>query len=143
VSGVPPRVTLITLGVVDVSRSTAFYEQLGWRKSSASVEGVVSFFQLGANVLGIWSREALAREAGIPIGTPGAVALAINVATAADVDATIFAARAAGATVLRPAADALEFEGRSGYFADPDGHPWEVAHNPGFPLDEHGHVTLP
>jgi predicted lactoylglutathione lyase len=140
---VPPRVTLITLGVESVTRSTAFYEALGWPRSTASVEGVVSFFQLGANVLAVWSRDALAREALIPVGTPGAVAFAINVASDDEVDATIAAAAEAGATVLRPPADALEFNGRSGYFADPDGHPWEIAHNPSFPLDEHGQVTLP
>jgi predicted lactoylglutathione lyase len=140
---IPARVSLITLGVDDVARSTTFYEAIGWRRSSASVVGIVSFFDLGAIVLGIWSRAALANEAGVPTGTPGAVALAINVATADEVDAVIGAAVAAGATLLRAADDAIEFEGRSGYFADPDGHPWEIAHNPGFALDADGHIVLP
>ncbi len=141
---VPPRINLVTLGVAEVARATAFYEALGWRLSSASVPGVVSFFDLDSCVLGLWSAAALAAEAGFTAaGGPGAVALAINVATAADVDAVIDAAVAAGGSVLRPAGDALEFEGRSGYFADPDGHPWEIAHNPGFTLDATGRVQLP
>ena len=104
----------------------------------------MSFFDLDSCVLGVWSAAALAAEARITSpGGPGAVSLAINVAEAADVDAVIAAAVEAGGSVLRPAGDALEFEGRSGYFADPDGHPWEVAHNPGFALDETGRVRLP
>ena len=140
----PPRINLVTLGVADVARATAFYEALGWRLSPASVPGVVSFFDLDSCVLGLWSATALAVESNIAEpGGPGAVSLAINVATAAAVDAAIEAAVAAGGSVLRPAGDALEFEGRSGYFADPDGHPWEVAHNPGFTLDAAGRVQLP
>ncbi len=141
---VPPRINLVTLGVADVARATAFYQGLGWRLSPASVFGVVSFFDLDSCVLGLWSAAALASEAriGTPTG-PGAVSLAINVGAAPDVDAAIDAAVAAGGSVLRPAGDALEFEGRSGYFADPDGHPWEVVHNPGFTLGTTGRVQLP
>ena len=143
-SVVPARINLVTLGVSDIARATAFYEALGWRKSDASVPDVVSFFDLDSCVLGLWSATALAAESRVPApGGPGAVSLAINVASAADVDAAIDAAIAAGGSVLRPAGDALEFEGRSGYFADPDGHPWEVAHNPGFALDDTGRVQLP
>jgi len=141
---VPPRINLVTLGVADVARATEFYEGLGWRLSPASVPGVVSFFDLDSCVLGLWSAAALAAEARITApGGPGAVSLAINVGSAGDVDAAIEAAVAAGGSVLRPAGDAEEFEGRSGYFADPDGHPWEVAHNPGFTLDAAGRVQLP
>jgi catechol 2,3-dioxygenase-like lactoylglutathione lyase family enzyme len=141
---VPSRINLVTLGVADVRRATAFYDALGWRRSSASVEDVVSFFDLDSCVLAVWSAAALAAEAQLATpGSPGAVGLAINVPAAADVDAVIAAAVEAGGSVLRPAGDALEFEGRSGYFADPDGHPWEVAHNPGFELDATGRLRLP
>ncbi len=141
---VPGRVTLITLGVADVERSGTFYEALGWRKSTASVEGT-SFFDLGAVVLALWSHDLLARDAHRSPGTaadPGSHALAINLATRAEVDAALAAAEAAGAEILKPAEEVF-WGGYSGYFADPDGHPWEIAHNPGWPLDGEGHVRLP
>lgn len=142
---VPARVTLVTLGVVDVTRASAFYERLGWRKSSASVEGDVSFFDLGSLVLAVWGDDDLAADAHLPSGTApdgGSHALAINVGSRAEVDDVLASAEDAGAAILKPA-EATDWGGYSGYFADPDGHPWEVAHNPGWPLDEHGHVQLP
>ena len=142
---VPPRINLITLGVSDVARSTAFYEALGWRRSPEPADGDVSFFDLGAIVLAVWSHDSLAEDAHRSPGTAadhGSHALAINLESTEAVDAALAAAEAAGATILKPA-ETVFWGGYSGYFADPDGHPWEVAWNPGWPLDEHGHVQLP
>jgi len=142
---VPARVSLVTLGVSDVARSTAFYEALGWKRSSASVEGDVSFFATADCVFALWSFEALAADAGVPVGSVpnvGGVALAINVEREADVDRVLAEAVAAGGELRRPA-ERPEWGGYNGYFADPDGHLWEIAYNPGFPLDEHGSVILP
>jgi catechol 2,3-dioxygenase-like lactoylglutathione lyase family enzyme len=140
----PARVNLITLGVADVARAAAFYERLGWRRSTESPDSV-AFFDLGAVVLSVWSRDELAADAHQTAGTardPGAMALAINVATRGEVDDALATAVGAGATVLKPADD-TEWGGYTAYFADPDGHAWELAWNPGFPLDDQGHVQLP
>lgn len=141
---VPQRYSLVTLGVRDVPASTAFYERLGWRRSSASVEGDVAFFATPGGVLALWSAAALAADAGQP-GSPGAfrgVAVSINLDSPEEVDAAIGAWVAAGGTVSRAAA-ATEWGGYSGYVADPDGHLWELAHNPYWPLDERGLPMLP
>lgn len=137
------RVSLVTLGVADVARSRRFYEQLGWRASSASVESTV-FFQLGGIALALYGRAALAQDAGLPGegGGFGGVALAHNVRTREEVDTVLDLARRAGARILKPAEDAF-WGGYSGYFADPDGHPWEVAWNPHFPLGDDGGLRLP
>ena len=137
------RISLITLGVSDVQRSTAFYEKLGWRKSSAS-QDAVTFIQLKGTVLGLFSRESLAEDAGVPNGEPGfsGVTLAHNVSSPAGVDAVIKFAVSCGATLVK-APQKVVWGGYSGYIADPDGHLWEVAHNPFFPMDEQGHVRLP
>ncbi len=143
--GVPARISLVTLGVADVARASAFYEALGWRKSSASQEGEVAFFDVGGVVLSVWSHDSLAGDANLAPGAapdPGSHALAINLGSRAEVDAALAAAAAAGARILKPAAEVF-WGGYSGYFADPDGHCWEVAHNPGFPLDADGRVQLP
>jgi hypothetical protein len=141
---VPARISLVTLGVEDLARATAFYEALGWRRSSRS-NSEVSFFATADSVLGLYPFDELAADAGLPPGgrpAPGRVTLAINVDTDGDVDRVLAEAVAAGATLARPAATAA-WGGRSGYFSDPDGHLWEVARNPGFPFDEHGSVVLP
>ncbi len=143
---VPQRVSLITLGVTDVAASTAFYERLGWRRSGASVEGDVTFIGTPGGILGLWSADELARDAGVaggaaPTGFRG-VTLAINLASPAEVDAAIEAWVAAGGTITRPAS-ATEWGGYTGYVADPDGHLWELAHNPFWPLDERGLPVLP
>lgn len=137
------HVSLITLGVADLDRATTFYEALGWRRSSASVDGTVAFLTGGAVVLGLYGRDDLAADAGTELapGT-GAVALAVNLPCESDVDDLIRTAVAAGAEVTRPAARA-DWGGYSGYVRDADGHLWEIAHNPGFPLDTDGRVTLP
>ena len=142
---VPARVNLVTLGVTDLARATAFYEALGWRLSGSSVSGEVSFFDLANCVLAVWGHGSLAEDAHVPAGEPPTfrgVATAINVGSEADVDQVIDAAVGAGGSVAKPAVKA-DWGGYSGYFADPDGHLWEVAHNPYWPLDDNGLVRLP
>ena len=138
------HVSLITLAVDDVERAGRFYEQLGWRRSSASVGGEIAFLAGGNTALALYGREALAAEAGVAVrsGDDPGVALAMNLGSRSEVDGFLAAAKAAGARITRPAR-AMDWGGYSGYFADPDGHLWEVAHNPGFPLQEDGQVELP
>lgn len=138
-----PSLSLVTLGVKDVPAARAFYERLGLVASSASTEGV-AFFQAGGAVLALWGWEELAKDAharGAGHGFRG-VALAWNVPAKGDVDAALAHAGAAGATVVKAAEDTF-WGGRSGYFRDPDGHLWEVAWNPHWPLDAGGRVALP
>ena len=136
------RVTLITLGVQDLNRAKAFYSALGWQPAEDQ-ESVV-FYQLNGLVLGLFGRAALAKDqgrAGAKLGT-GAMTLAQNFDTQEDVDAAFEQALAAGATALkRP--EKVFWGGYSGYFADPDGHVWELAHNPFWPLADDGGLTLP
>ena len=141
----PTAISLVTLGVADVAASTRFYERLGVRRSSASVMGEVSFFSTaGGLVLALWGERDLAADAARPPQRTGfrGVALALNVGSRAEVDAALADAGRAGATVVKPAT-AADWGGYSGYFADPDAHLWEVAHNPGWPLDERGLPQLP
>jgi predicted lactoylglutathione lyase len=142
---ISPVLSLVTLGVRDVDASTAFYEALGFPKSSASVAGEVSFFRTAGGLLGLYGADDLADDAQLP--RPGdlafrGVSLAINLGSRAEVDSAIADAEAAGARVLKPA-QATEWGGYHAYFADPDGHAWEVAHNPFWPLDERGLPVLP
>jgi predicted lactoylglutathione lyase len=140
-----PHVSLITLGVADLCRATSFYERLGWQRSSASVEGTVAFLRGGAVVLGLFGREDLAREAGLePASDAGdaSIALAMNVESEAAVDAALKTASDAGGRITKPA-ERADWGGYSGYVVDPDGHLWEIAHNPGFPLLSDGRVQLP
>ena len=138
----PQRVTLITLGVADLDRARAFYGALGWTPAAAQ-EGVV-FYQMNGLVLGLFGSVDLAADQGRPnaaLGT-GAMTLAQNFASEADVDAAFERAVAAGATPLkRP--EKAGWGGYSGCFADPDGHVWEVAMNPFWPLAPDGSLTLP
>jgi predicted lactoylglutathione lyase len=142
----PPRISLVTIGVVDVGRSTQFYLRLGWELSSSSVTGDVSFFRLGGAALAVWGRGDLAADVGAPPGGDAPafreVTLAINVAGDAEVDAALAAAASAGGKIVVPAHRA-DWGGYTGYFADPDGHVWEVAHNPYWPLDDAGLPILP
>jgi uncharacterized protein len=136
------HVSLITLGVDDLARATAFYEAIGWERSSASSEGDISFLIGGTVVLGLYGREALGEDARVELpGPPGAVALAMNLPSRAEVDDALATAEAAGARITKPA-EPTDWGGYSGYFADPEGHLWEVAHNPGFSLDDDGRVRL-
>lgn len=125
-----PRVSMITLGVRDVAAAAEFYEHgLGLPRRESPPE--VAFFTLDGTWLALWSREALAGDAGVPAAGSGfaGFALAHNVATETEVDAVIAQAAAAGATVVK-AAQKTFWGGYAGYFRDPDGHLWEVAHNP-------------
>ena len=134
--------SLITLGVADVARAKAFYEQLGWR--GQEVEETV-FFQTGDSALVLWGRDKLANDCGLEdTGTPGfaGVALAQNVRSEAEVDKIVAAAGAAGATVSRSPSETF-YGGYAGVFLDPDGHAWEIAYNPGFHLSDDGSLTLP
>ena len=136
------RLSLVTLGVADLERSRRFYEDgLGWRRGNAHAE--VVFFQLGGAILGLFSRDALAADARLPAAGSGfgGITLAYNARTRAEVDAVLAEAQAAGARILKPAEDAF-WGGYSGYFADPDGHPWEVAWNPEWTIAEDGSVSL-
>jgi predicted lactoylglutathione lyase len=145
VLSVPARVSLITLGVSDVAHSTAFYQALGWDLSSASVPGEVSFFRTAGGLLALWGRADLAADAGVSIDESRRfrdVALAINVDTREQVDAALERAVAAGGKLLRPGISS-DWGGYSGYFADLDGHVWEVAHNPAWPIGADGRPTLP
>jgi catechol 2,3-dioxygenase-like lactoylglutathione lyase family enzyme len=138
---VDQRLTLVTLGVRDLERSRAFYEALGWSSACEPGSDVV-FFQSGGMVLALWSRERLAEDSAVrDAGGWGGVTLARNLPTPADVDAAMAAAAGAGATIGRAAGPTF-WGGYSGVFIDPDGHPWEVAHNPGFHLTEDGSVHL-
>ncbi len=137
------RISLITLGVADVARSTEFYQRLGWSRSSASNDDV-TFIQLKGTVLGLFTRSQLAKDAKVEDTIPGfsGITLAYNVASDIGVDAVVKFLVSCGATLVK-APEKVFWGGYSAYVADPDGHLWEIAHNPFFPLDEHGHVVLP
>ena len=135
------RVSLVTLGVIDLQRARRFYEALGWRAAAIEAADVV-FFQAVGMVLGLWDRAELAADAGVEdTGGFGGIALAHNVGSPAEVDVVLEEARAAGAVVTRPGA-ATSWGGYSGAFTDPDGHPWEVAHNPFWTLERDGSVRV-
>ena len=135
------RLSLVTLGVGDLGRARAFYEALGWRTGAEPGDDVV-FFQAGCMVVALWSRDRLAEDSGVQDGDGwGGVTLAHNVRSPQDVDAVIEQARAAGARIARPGGETF-WGGYSGAFVDPDGHPWEVAHNPRWTLLEDGSIRL-
>jgi catechol 2,3-dioxygenase-like lactoylglutathione lyase family enzyme len=136
------RVSLVTLGVADLDRARAFYEALGWRDLAPAGADVV-FFQAGGMVLGLWGRRELAADCAVEDpGGFGGIALAQNLRSPQEVDALVEAARAAGATVTREPAPTF-YGGYAGIFLDPDGHPWEIAHNPGWTLNPDGTISLP
>jgi uncharacterized protein len=135
------RLSVVTLGVRDLARARAFYEALGWNTGAAPDDDVV-FFQAGGLIVALWSRESLAEDSAVEdAGGWGGITLAHNVRSPEDVDAVIAEAEAAGATIGRPGAKTF-WGGYSGVFIDPDGHPWEVAHNPHWTLREDGSVQL-
>lgn len=137
------RVSLITLGVSDVSVSTAFYERLGWVKSSAS-QIAITFIQLKGTVLALFSRAALADDAGVADTGKGfnGVTLAHNLDSEAAVDETFAEFVRCGAQPVKPPHKVF-WGGYSSYVADPDGHLWEIAYNPFVPMDDDGHLVLP
>jgi len=144
----PSHLSIVTLGVADLDRSIAFYRALGWRQAKSSVEGVISWFATGGTWLGLFPMADLAEDAGFARDAgPGdgafiGMTLALNVGSEAEVDAAIAMAAAAGGTVRVPPV-ATDFGVYRGYVADPDGHLWEVAHNPGFPLRPDGSIDIP
>ena len=134
------RLSLVTLGVADLDVARSFYEALGWAETPRA-EGVV-FFQAGGMIVALWERAALAEDSGVDDnGGWGGVTLAHNVSSPEAVDAVIGEARAAGATIAREPAETF-WGGYSGVFVDPDGHPWEVAHNPYWTLADDGSISL-
>jgi catechol 2,3-dioxygenase-like lactoylglutathione lyase family enzyme len=134
------RLSLVTLGVADLARARSFYERLGWAAAAGPPE--VAFFQAGGMVVALWDRAQLAQDSTtVDSGGWGGVTLAHNVGSPAEVDAVIAEARAAGARIGREPAETF-WGGYSGVFLDPDGHPWEVAHNPHWTLDPDGAVRL-
>jgi predicted lactoylglutathione lyase len=139
---VEQRVSLVTLGVSDLGRARAFYERLGWVTRAGSEDDVV-FFQAGGMIVSLWSRQLLAEDSRVDDGGGwGGVTLAHNVASPAEVDAVIEEARRAGGRIAREGARTF-WGGYSGVFVDPDGHPWEVAHNPRWRLRKDGSIQLP
>ncbi len=135
------RVSLITLGVADLDRARAFYEALGWRTNS-DPEQKIFFFQAGGMIVGLWDRAALAQDSvAEDRGGWGGITLAHNVRSPVEVDAVLAEAEAAGAELKRPGAP-TDWGGYSGVFADPDGHTWEIAHNPGWQLADDGAIRL-
>lgn len=138
-----PNISFVTLGVSDLQRSTRFYEALGLAPLSSSNEHI-TFFDMAGQILALYGRTPLAEDAALDAGDPapfGGITLAQNVSRAEDVQPLIDAAVSAGGTMLRPASEP-PWGGLRGYFADPDGHPWEVAWNPGCTIDAHGRVSF-
>jgi hypothetical protein len=139
------HLSLVTLGVSNLQRSIVFYEMLGFQRKGKAFGGI-GFFQAGACAIAVWPSEELAKDANVAFEgmaeTFHGFALAWNCYSKSDVDAVIGMAHHAGAIVHKPAQDVF-WGGYSGYFSDPDGHLWEVAYNPHFPLSDDGRLTLP
>jgi catechol 2,3-dioxygenase-like lactoylglutathione lyase family enzyme len=139
---VEQRVSLVTLGVADLARSRAFYERLGWTTRAAPDDDVV-FFRAGGMVVALWDRVRLAEDSVVTDGGGwGGLTLAHNVRSPVEVDAVLAEAGAAGGTIARVGAETF-WGGYSGVFHDPDGHPWEIAHNPGWTILGDGSIRLP
>jgi len=135
------RLSLITLGVSDLSRARAFYEALGWRTNAGDDDDVV-FFQANRMVVALWSRARLAEDSGVEDnGGWGGITLAYNTRSPAEVDTVIEEARKAGGAIMREPGETF-WGGYSGMFCDPDGHPWEVAHNPRWEIGDDGGLTI-
>jgi predicted lactoylglutathione lyase len=135
------RLSLITLGISDLARARAFYEALGWSTGADEDDDIV-FFQAGCMVIGLWDRAKLAEDSVVTDGGGwGGITLAHCVGSPDEVDEMIEEARSAGATIGREPAETF-WGGYSGIFIDPDGHPWEVAHNARWPLGEDGSLTI-
>lgn len=136
------RISLVTLGVADVTRARTFYERLGWH--GQEVEQTV-FFQTGGSAVVLWARDKVAEDAGLTDTDRdgfGGMTLAHNVRTRDEVDEVMAQAAAAGAEIIRPARETF-YGGYAGFFTDPDGHIWEIAYNPGFPIAADGAITIP
>jgi predicted lactoylglutathione lyase len=139
---VDQRLSLITLGVADLARARAFYEGLGWQTRAEPDDDVV-FFQAGCMIVALWPRDLLAEDTVVEDnGGWGGITLAYNARSQEEVDEVVGQAEAAGAKIGRPPAETF-WGGYSGVFMDPDGHPWEVAHNPRWTIEDDGSVKLP
>ena len=140
---IPARISLVTIGVSDLDRSRAFYDAIGFDRVNDASDGV-AFYRTAGAILSLYPLESLADDAQLSPDRTGfsGVSLAINLADQAEVDAALAHAESIGATILKPAETAF-WGGYSGYFADPDGHAWEIVYNPHWPLDEHGLAQLP
>jgi catechol 2,3-dioxygenase-like lactoylglutathione lyase family enzyme len=135
------RLSLVTLGVTDLARAREFYKALGWATGAAPADDVV-FFQTGCMIVALWGRSQLAEDSAVEDGGGwGGVTFAYNTRSQSEVDAVMGEAEAAGATIGRPAGETF-WGGYSGIFIDPDGHPWEVAHNPRWTIEDDGSVKL-
>jgi catechol 2,3-dioxygenase-like lactoylglutathione lyase family enzyme len=140
---VEPRISIVTLGVEDLGRAVRFYEAMGLTRH-AGITDNVAFFQMGGSILALWPRTELASDVGVKDGGTGfrAAALAYNTRSDDEVGEVLAAAERAGGRIVKPAQRAF-WGGWYGYFADSEGHLWEVAHNPAFPIDEEGRISLP
>jgi catechol 2,3-dioxygenase-like lactoylglutathione lyase family enzyme len=141
---IPARLGIVTLGVADLSRSVAFYEALGWERCASSSDAI-AWFRTADTHIGLFPWHELAEDARLPAEPRapfGGITLAINVDAADEVAPYLDAVVAAGGRLLKPAT-VMDWGGTSGYAADPDGHPWEIAHNPDFPIDAEGRVHIP
>jgi predicted lactoylglutathione lyase len=135
------RLSLITLGISDLDRARKFYEALGWKTGAEEADDVV-FFQAGGMIVALWGRDQLAEDSCVQDnGGWGGITLAYNTSSNEEVDAVIEEARAAGATIGRDPAE-TSWGGYSAIFIDPDGHPWEVAHNPHWRITDDGRTRL-
>jgi uncharacterized protein len=136
------RLSLVTLGIADLDRARRFYEALGWKTGAQEADDVV-FFQAGGLIVALWGREKLAEDSTVEVGSGwGGITLAYNTRSPEEVDSVIEEARAAGATIGREPGETF-WGGYSAVFIDPDGYPWEVAHNPRWTIEPDGSVTLP
>lgn len=137
-----PRISIITIAVDDLDRAVRFYESMGLTRHAGITDGV-AFFQMGGAILGLFPRQDAEKDAGISFGqAPSAIYLAYNTRSEAEVGEVLAMAEKAGGKIVKPAQRAF-WGGWYGYFADADGHVWEVAHNPAFPIDEDGRISLP
>lgn len=141
-----PRISIVTLGVDDLHRAVRFYEAMGLERNRKITEGV-AFFQMGGTILALWPRDEMSADIGEgdshrERAATSSVALAYNTRSESEVKLILEQAEKAGGRIVKPAQRAF-FGGMQGYFRDTEGHLWEVAHNPGFPIDEQGRISLP
>ena len=137
------RISLVTLGVANVAAARAFYERLGWTASSASMDEVV-FFDMGGWMFGLYGQSNLSKDSGLTENkpVPGGITLAYNTRSREEVDHFMDEVKEAGATILASPVE-MPWGGYVGYFADPDGHPWEISWVPHFPILEDGRLEIP
>lgn len=146
VDGIAPNFTIVTLGVADLERSVRFYTALGWEQRGDIAQGI-TWFKTSGSWVGLFGYDALADDAGqepVPaeeLPVYRGITLAVNLSSETDVDLAFAHVREVGGTIVKPPTRA-EWGGYSGYFADPDGHLWEIAYAPGFPVDEHGRIEI-